>query len=509
MRLATVALIVSSGLAARAQTDIHACHAEPAIQKAYNQNRNSPNPMKALRDALAASPDDLFPNQWLIRSPEVRPGDLAAEYQRKLVAHPGEPLFLYLYGESLVGKDTTQAIRLVLEALAKDPEIAAAYGTLIEIYASATFRDQSKLLENLRAYISRCPDDETAYRNLGNVEDSVALKEMTAKYRAAVEAHNEIGSIAQYPRLWALEFRIADPKAFDHLRDQVRADMQKIRKLDPSNKDDSKSLIEGYRLLGDTASADALKASRVPAKTFNIVFNDWMKSHGPRIDYEQMLPASEQWVKDWPNDTNAWYWRMMAVARRKDTTALEIEKAGQDVLDSNSKTFRGWKSNPYPLLVAEVWAGHDIRLKDCLELLREAEKELTGNVASYDDRLAGSTAPESIVASTRFQMLIAESAIERKLKDYNAVRLVLERMKAFDRRTAPVTSNIRPWRGTMNRVRSPKRRDTSPTRWRIISWGRNLISRKPALRRCGRRWVGRRKGLVPGGSSRSRRRSRR
>lgn len=294
MRLATVALIVFSGLTAHAQTGIHACQAEPAIQKVYDQNRNSPNPMKVLRDALAANPDDLFLNQWLIRSPEMRPGDLAAEYQEKLVAHPGEPLFLYLYGESLAGKDTTQAIRLVLEALAKDPEIAAAYGTLTEIYASPTFLDRSKLLENLQAYTARCPEDETGFRNLSNLEDDAALKEMTAKYRAAVEAHNEIGSVAQYPRLWALEFRIADPKAFDHVRDRVRADMQKIRELDPSNKDDSKSLIEGYRLLGDTVSAEALKANRVPAKTFNAVFNDWSKAHGPRIDMSRCcrLPSN-------------------------------------------------------------------------------------------------------------------------------------------------------------------------------------------------------------------------
>ena len=247
---------------------------------------------------------------------------------------------------------------------------------------------------------------------------------MSPKYRAALEAHNAIGAVEQYPRLWAAEFRIADPKAFEGLRDQVRADMQKIRELDPANKDESKALIAGYRLLSDTASADALPAKRAPARTFYTVFQEWSKAHGPRIDYGPMLPASEEWVKDWPNETNAWYWRMRIV-RRKGVTAQEIEKAGQDVLDSNAKTFTGWSAVPYPLSVAEIWAEHDIRLKDCPELLRQAEKELMGNTASYDDRRPATTAPESSITAGRFRLLIAESLVDRRLKDYDAVRLAL------------------------------------------------------------------------------------
>lgn len=44
---------------------------------------------------------------------------------------------------------------------------------------------------------------------------------------------------------------MADPKDYDKVRDRVRADMARSRELDPSDKNEGKSLSEGYRLLGD------------------------------------------------------------------------------------------------------------------------------------------------------------------------------------------------------------------------------------------------------------------
>jgi hypothetical protein len=40
MRLVAISLLAAG--AVQAQTGIHACQAEPAIQKVYSQNRNSP-----------------------------------------------------------------------------------------------------------------------------------------------------------------------------------------------------------------------------------------------------------------------------------------------------------------------------------------------------------------------------------------------------------------------------------------------------------------------------------
>src|SRR5579871_1372904 len=84
-------------LAVRAQTDIHACDAEPAVQQVYNQHKAASDRADVLRAALASHPDNLFLNKWLILTRGLRPGSFAPEYEAKLEAHPDEPLFQYLY----------------------------------------------------------------------------------------------------------------------------------------------------------------------------------------------------------------------------------------------------------------------------------------------------------------------------------------------------------------------------------------------------------------------------
>jgi hypothetical protein len=67
--------------------------------------------------------------------------------------------------------------------------------------ASAGFRDKAKLLQNLRAYLARCPQDIDVYAHLRDVDDPEALREMTLQYRDAIEKHQAIGAVNQYPHL--------------------------------------------------------------------------------------------------------------------------------------------------------------------------------------------------------------------------------------------------------------------------------------------------------------------
>jgi len=442
MKVALLVPIALLGLSAQAQNGIHACDAEPAIQQIYEQHRSSPDRVDVLREALRAHPDDLFLNRWLILTPGFRRGIFEAEYRARFEAHPGEPLFQYLYGLALMGADTPQAIRLIGQALAKDPGIPYAYQALVAIYSSPNFRDRAKVASNLQAFTARCPQDVDAYSYLKEVDDPRVLREMTVKFRDTVENGYTAGVAATYANLWAAEFRIADPKTRDQLRERVRADIERIRELDPNNIDDSKSLIEGYRLLGDQAAAGALQAKRTPARTFNEVFQEWDKAHPYSRDpktraqsQEDMYQASAQWVKDWPRDTNAWNWRLVAVARRQGSSAEEIEKAGEDVLASDAQTFRGWTDFPYPMSVAESWEQHDIRLKECVGLLRQAMAQLDGSSSSYDD-LIPPTTPAAVdsphnLAVTRFRIWSAESQAQLKLKDFDAARSLAAQMKTW------------------------------------------------------------------------------
>lgn len=431
-------------LMARGQTDIHACEAEPAIQNVYNQHRNAADRVEALLEALANHPDNIFLNRWLITTPGFRPGIFADKYKSKLDAHPDEPRFQYLYGLALTGANSRQAAQLIQQALTKDPDIPYAYLALLTIYSSPTFRDRTKVTSNLQAYVARCPGDVSIYSYVRYVEDPQVLREMTVKFREAVEKRATVGVAAVYPNLWSAEFRVADPKTYDRLREQVGIDMQRIRELDPKNVNGSKSLIEGYKLLGDKAAADALQAKRTLPRTFFNVFQEWEKAHPYPRDrnqdafdrrWEDMYQVSAQWVKDWPQETNAWYWRLEAIANRKGSSTEEIEKASEDVLASDAKTFMGWSSSPYPMFVAEIWERHDIRLKDCLGLLKRAKEQFEGNSSSYNDLMPVTSAATAgnahNLAYTQFRMWGIEARVHLKLKDLDAARSVVGQMKAW------------------------------------------------------------------------------
>ena len=219
--------------------------------------------------------------------------------------------------------------------------------------------------------------------------------------------------------------------------------MQRIRELDPKNVNDSKSLIEGYRLLGDETAATAMRAKRTPApKRFFDVFEEWSKAHpfsrnaSPEASaqyQEEMYKASSEWVKGWPEETNAWYWRLNAVANRKGSTPNEIEKAGEDVNASDGKTFMGWSSSPYPMFVAEIWEAPDIRLSDCLALLQRAQAQFEGTSLSYDDlrpaTSAATAGPPHNLGYTQFRIWGIDTRVHLKLKELDAMRSIVAQMK--------------------------------------------------------------------------------
>jgi hypothetical protein len=110
------------------------------------------------------------------------------------------------------------------------------------------------------------------------VEDRNKLRELTSRFRQAVEGQDSKAVVASYRRLWAAEFRAADPTAFDSVRAQVAKDIERVKQLDPGN---TAVLKEGYKLIGDVAAANALQAKEKPRepKGFQGVLEAWINDH--------------------------------------------------------------------------------------------------------------------------------------------------------------------------------------------------------------------------------------
>jgi hypothetical protein len=82
---------------------------------------------------------------------------LTEEYQILSMHHPDDLMYDYLYARSLIGRNTPSAIRDITKLLAEHPDFAPGHGSLAEIYASATFRNDDKEKLERERFLQLCP----------------------------------------------------------------------------------------------------------------------------------------------------------------------------------------------------------------------------------------------------------------------------------------------------------------------------------------------------------------
>jgi hypothetical protein len=83
---------------------------------------------------------------------------LTEDYQVLSMQHPDDAMYSYLYARSLMGRNTPAAAQQMTEIVAGHPDFAPAYGSLAEIYASATFHDESREKAERERFLALCPD---------------------------------------------------------------------------------------------------------------------------------------------------------------------------------------------------------------------------------------------------------------------------------------------------------------------------------------------------------------
>jgi hypothetical protein len=121
-------------------------------------------------------------------------------------------------------------------------------------------------------------------------------------------------------------------------------------------------------------------------KTFQDAYDAWFKMHPlPQANAspeqrrsfdQQVAQASAQWVKDWPDDPQAWLQRLKWLARAKSASDQQLEEIGDMVLKvAKAHPYPGFRVVPFQGEVAEIWAPRNIRPEQTLELTQEAVRE--------------------------------------------------------------------------------------------------------------------------------------
>jgi thiol-disulfide isomerase/thioredoxin len=398
-----------------------------------------------VRTQLASGRDEFFLYQRLIEVTPSRPkpGTLASEFQKKLEQHPIDGRFLYLYGRSLIGKDTPQAIVYLNRAAEAAPKLSSVYTALASIYSSRNFADEAKLIVNVRAYRGLCPAAVDGFRYLSKVKDQAMSAEWPGQLRPLLEASHDPRDTDLWRVLWAAEFRLTPKEDYPALRQRIANDVKRLESFPPAR--DRKLLVtlfDGYNLSGQTDAAarideivsdQAFRAHKTWESENNILAREvtW-EAH--KVVMQELARQAAEWVVKWPDSIHAWETRLTTLTYATNWTKQEMEHAGEKVLQLDAEQDMGWTYIPRKLSVAETWARNGVRLKDAERLAEEALDEISLGPEAPSDLIASpKTAAGQMFGfdSSKWDAMVAVVDGSAQLKDFDKAESMLWSMRQW------------------------------------------------------------------------------
>ena len=179
-----------------------------------------------------------------------------ADYRALHEQHPDDSTVEYLYATTLINRDTPTAIRLLEEALRKNPSSPPPRLDLVRIYTSPNFLDHTKAKSHLSTFLAACPASLAGYGWLRGFGDDDLIRKSSAQLRSVIGKRADADAVWEYPTLWGLEFKSHPRSDYDAVRSQVAADLTRIRALKLQNNFGWWYVLDqGYQLIGDQEQA--------------------------------------------------------------------------------------------------------------------------------------------------------------------------------------------------------------------------------------------------------------
>ena len=289
-------------------------------------------------------PGDVFVQRAYIggmsnsNTPSDRP-KVIAEYQALHDRRPDDGYISYLYGTTLLGRDTPQAIKLFNAALGKAPNFPWPHLQFVSIYSALNFLDKAKAISHARAFLSACPSALEGYSSLGGLGDSDLMRQGASQLRQIIQPRTDPDALGAYSTLWPLEFAAHPPSEYDGLRKQIAVDVAHLRALNLENvRQWWRALQGGYKLTNEEKQSDWAadqSARRFPSNSNLPERTQWYEDHAyPGSDapedkqktyYSDLLKQTDAWIKLRPNSYAVWFDRLQALDRLDDSPTAEVE----------------------------------------------------------------------------------------------------------------------------------------------------------------------------------------
>lgn len=336
---------------AQAQTT-DACGPSPAVKTALDRlPQQAPaqsdwqyheQHVAAIRALMRRYPDDMFLQETYIRSMFNEREKVLAEYKARYEQNPASAPLAYLYGMTLLGWQTSEAVKQFNKALREDPRLVRANEQLAIIYSFPAFANKEQMVTHLKAFLDACPASYDGYAVLSIIGDQDMLRPYAAKLRAQIENRSDPEAVDAYRALWPLEFKSHSASDYDGLRQQVRKDLKRLRSLNLKDHPEWYYALEsGYKLVNDKKQAAWVREQR--QERFPMPWEappevaKWSKAHhAPAKDaplsaksayYKDLLAQTGQWLKARPYSNFLWGKRLDAMQHLDDLPEADLVAA--------------------------------------------------------------------------------------------------------------------------------------------------------------------------------------
>lgn len=399
-------LIISGFSVAFAQSKSYSCDPSPDLKAEfkkiakvgdeglpYKQDRE--RRLAMWQELLKKHPDDYHVRKRYLDSRtadvNVDKDALIAEYRTQMESRPIDPAATYLYAHLIIGRNTKEAIEKMEKLIASSPDFPHPYLGLAQIYTYLKFRDAAKSKENLKQWIAKCPESTSALHLLLRSDDKELMGEFARKLRARLESSTDPDDINNYDNLWSLEIKLKPAPEHAQVRQQIAADLKRMRAKNLNTKEWLLALQSGYMTADDKEGrrwADDEMSRLFPKsnETFRLIQSRWQEEHpDPKSEdpperkqayYQAWLKATDEWMKLRPDDVDILWKRFRALSELENTAGAEVEAAGArylEALDKNKVNF--YKSPPAETFIAQAYAKRNVAIDRIPSLLQKGLEE--------------------------------------------------------------------------------------------------------------------------------------
>jgi hypothetical protein len=297
----------------------------------------------AIQALLRQYPGDVFVQKAYIGSMYGRSDKekVIVEYKARHDQNPDNAQLACLYGLTLLGRQSPEAIKLFSAALKEDPKFPWPHLPLVTIYSSPVFLDKEQRVAHLKSFLDACPASMDGYEPLTRMDDKDLLRPYAVQLRTLLESRSDPDAVGAYRTLWSLEFKVHPPLEYAPLRRQVGQDLERLRQLKLEDKRQWYwALEEGYKLVNDQKQSDWAEEQeqvRFPQPWSLPAMSKWEKDHHypgedappdkKRAYYSDLLQQTAQWVKERPNTNFMWMERLDAMEHLEDVASAEVKTA--------------------------------------------------------------------------------------------------------------------------------------------------------------------------------------